>query len=122
MQRLQTNACDDDIFAAYPISRMQLEKVLGVTRSTIKKWEKILYWRLPAFREQYPTRKVKGTIERNTEAKLRPYQIWCLGRFGRLSRFHSIEEMKLVVETNPEAFSLAAYRHAYKEIKSSCQN
>ena len=119
MKRQCLEACDNDVFTAFPMSRVQLEPVLGVTRGTIKRWEKILYWRLEAFRQQYPNTYINGKKQKNNTAKLRPYQVWCLSRFGRLSRYHTIEEMKVIVTEQPEIFSIHQYKHASKELKNA---
>ncbi len=104
----------NDIFLDFWITKSELARLLGVSRSTVVIWENLAFWRIDHFRQSYP-RQSDGTFDR--ESPLSPYQAWTLGRIGKvMGQLKRSERVKTYVRQNPQEFSKFRYQSIEQQV------
>ena len=97
------------------VTKTELAKTLGISKSTLLIWENCLFFHLESYR-QSSLKKSDGTYDRT--APYNAYQCWVLARFGNLiSTSKTIERAKVYLQTNQHVFSVSVFKKNLKNLE-----
>ena len=117
MVRLRKNQQKSEFFTTLPLSKTQLSHCLGISRSTLFLWERVLLFNLTDFRNDYV---LKNQIL-DLKQPLTPYQCWCLNRFGAIVLvYKTLDRSKVFLKSNENSFSKRIFLKSQPKIGAEC--
>ncbi len=93
-----------------PLPKQQLGEALGVSRPSIQKYDKVAFWTIKPYREEYPLLSREETLKRkcsrDTTPPLTPYQIYMVSMIRALfKRLKNERAVKSYIRSNAYLFT-----------------
>lgn len=109
-----------------PLTKQQLSEALNTTRPSIWRYDRIAYWNIEDYKQEYPLLPkdqwlIKKT-QRDTEVPLTPYQVWVLA--GIQICFKSLrkkDQVEQYVKSSGYVFSKSKYDSRIRQLIKAAQ-